>query len=58
MGYIDQGVTELDQEKLPSLLELKYHSVNDAVTQLGSVTEIRDVFVNFQGYLYQPLDRQ
>ena len=56
--YIDQGVTELDQEKLPSLLELKYHSVNDAVTQLGSVAEIRDVFVGFQGYLYQPLEGQ
>ena len=26
--YIAQGVTELDQEKLPNLLDLKYHSID------------------------------
>jgi type I restriction enzyme, R subunit len=50
--YIDQGVEELDQEKLPDLLELKYQSVNDAVSKLGAVSVIRDVFVGFQRYLY------
>ena len=50
--YIAQGVTELDQEKLPNLLELKYHSVGDAVAELGTVGEIRDVFIGFQEYLY------
>ncbi|HED17441.1 MAG TPA: restriction endonuclease subunit R, partial [Gammaproteobacteria bacterium] len=50
--YITQGVSELDQDKLPSLLELKYHSVGDAVTALGSVGEIRDVFTGFQEHLY------
>lgn len=50
--YVNQGVTELDQEKLPNLLELKYQSVGDAVAALGSVGEIRDVFIGFQGYLY------
>jgi len=39
-------------DKLPDLLELKYNSVGDAVTTLGSVTEIRDVFIGFQEYLY------
>ena len=39
--YIDQGVSELDQEKLPDLLELKYHTVGDAVEELGRVSEIR-----------------
>ena len=50
--YIDQGVNELDQEKLPDLLELKYHTVGDAVEELGRVSEIREVFNGFQEYLY------
>lgn len=50
--YVSQGVEELDQEKLPGLLALKYHSVADAVAELGSVAEIRDVFVGFQEHLY------
>ncbi len=33
--YITQGVGELDQEKLPNLLELKYNSMGDAVAQVG-----------------------
>ncbi|CAK8725574.1 type I site-specific deoxyribonuclease [Candidatus Electrothrix aarhusensis] len=50
--YIEQGVSELDQEKLPDLLELKYHSLGDAVDTLGSIAEIRQLFVGFQGSLY------
>jgi len=53
--YITQGVGELDQEKLPDLLVLKYQSVGDAVAELGSVGEIRDVFIGFQEHLYLPL---
>jgi type I restriction enzyme R subunit len=55
--YIDQGVGELDQEKLPGLLALKYHSMGDAVAELGSVAEIREVFVGFQAHLYVPQAR-
>ncbi|MDH5389131.1 MAG: DEAD/DEAH box helicase family protein [Gammaproteobacteria bacterium] len=51
--YIKEGVGELDQEKLPSLLELKYHGVSDAAAELGSVAGIRDVFIGFQRYLYE-----
>lgn len=29
--YVDQGVEELDQSKMVSLLELKYETVHDAV---------------------------
>ena len=54
--YITQGVGELDQDKLPDLLALKYQSVRDAVTELGSVAEIRDVFIGFQEHLYVPLE--
>ncbi len=52
--YVTEGVGELAQEKLPDLLELKYFSVGDAVAELGSVAEIRDVFIGFQKHLYAP----
>lgn len=50
--YVDHGVGELDPEKLPQLIELKYHNVHDAVRELGPVAGIRDVFVGFQQHLY------
>jgi type I restriction enzyme R subunit len=52
--YVKQGVTELDDEKLPTLLVLKYHAVEDAVRQLGGAPAIREAFVGFQQLLYQP----
>ncbi len=55
--YVAQGVGELDQDKLGSLLELKYHTVDDAAARLGSVPRIRDAFVGFQQYLYLYADR-
>ena len=36
--YVNEGVGELDSAKLPHLLELKYHTVSDAATQLGGVS--------------------
>ncbi|HUC51875.1 MAG TPA: type I restriction-modification enzyme R subunit C-terminal domain-containing protein, partial [Xanthobacteraceae bacterium] len=51
--YVQQGVGELDQEKLSDLLQLKYRSVPDAIDQLGDVPVIRDTFVGFQRYLYE-----
>ena len=50
--YVAEGVGELDQTKLPNLLELKYHSVADAVNELGAVSGIRDAFIGFQAHLY------
>ncbi len=50
--YVREGVGELDEEKLPHLLDLKYYAVNDAVAELGSVTDIREVFIGFQRHLY------
>ena len=47
-----QRVGELDLEKLPQLIELKYHSIRDVVNELGEVKNIRDVFVGFQRDLY------
>jgi type I restriction enzyme R subunit len=51
--YIREGVEELDQSKLPRLLELKYNAISDAAAELGNISAIRDVFVGFQQYLYQ-----
>ncbi len=50
--YIETGVDELDQEKLPGLLELKYHAVSDAAEKLGGVPKIRELFIEFQKHLY------
>ncbi|MBG12012.1 MAG: restriction endonuclease subunit R [Alcanivorax sp.] len=50
--YIARGVGELSTDKLPRLVGLKYHSVNDAVPALGTPGEIRAVFVEFQQHLY------
>lgn len=50
--YIETGVEELDQAKLPKLLELKYESVQDATAILGGVEIIRQVFAGFQKVLY------
>ena len=51
--YIETGVGELDEDKLPSLLELKYQSLTDATEELGGVDKIRDTFISFQKYLYR-----
>jgi type I restriction enzyme, R subunit len=50
--YVKEGVEELDQDKLPQLLILKYDDIRDAVTELGSVVHIRTVFTEFQQHLY------
>lgn len=50
--YIQQGVEELAEDKLPSLIELKYHAPADAVAELGSIANIRKLFIDFQCDLY------
>ena len=53
--YVQEGVEELEQEKLTKLLRLKYHdSIPDAVSDLGGdLAQIRNLFSGFQRYLYQ-----
>jgi len=52
--YVNEGVQELDQEKLTPLLRLKYDdSISDAVADLGKPEEIGIFFAGFQKYLYQ-----
>ena len=50
--YVKQGVDELSEEKLKSLLELKYQSIADATLVLGNPQAIRKMFVGFQQHLY------
>jgi type I restriction enzyme, R subunit len=51
--YVSQGSEELDQDKLPHLLELKYHTVSDAAAVLGGVDPIREAFLGFQPRLFE-----
>ena len=52
--YVTVGVEELEQEKLTTLLRLKYHnSLSDALTDLGPPEEVGQMFASFQKYLYQ-----
>ena len=51
--YIETGVDELDQEKLPILLTNKYQSLEDAKEILGDVANISKLFIEFQQHLYQ-----
>ena len=51
--YVRDGVDELDDKKLPELLELKYKSISDAKGILGNIRSIRDTFIGFQEYLYK-----
>jgi len=51
--YIETGVDELDQEKLPTLLTNKYQSLEDAKAILGEVKNISALFVEFQKHLYE-----
>ncbi len=51
--YIETGVDELDQEKLPILLTNKYQSLEDAKEILGDVVSISKMFIDFQRYLYE-----
>jgi len=54
--YIDTGFEELDQSRLPNLIELKYQSMTDAAEALGGVDEIRNLFFGFQKHLYERSD--
>ena len=52
--YIETGVGELDQSKLPILLANKFQSQEDGIDKLGgNALEIRDMFIEFQQYLYK-----
>lgn len=51
--YVNVGIEELEASKLPTLLDLKYHSIHDATEELGEVSRIRELFVGFQKHLFE-----
>ena len=50
--YVEIGVDELEQEKLPFLLTNKYQSLEDAKEILGDAANISRLFIEFQEHLY------
>jgi type I restriction enzyme R subunit len=51
--YVQVGVDELSQDKLTPLLRLKYgNSLTDALDDLGPPARMREIFADFQQYLY------
>jgi type I restriction enzyme, R subunit len=50
--YIEVGIEELAQEKIPALLKIKYQAIHDATELLGGVNKIRETFINFQKHLF------
>ncbi|MDG2487150.1 MAG: DEAD/DEAH box helicase family protein [Roseibacillus sp.] len=50
--YVNEGVGELDDKNLPTLIALKYGAVQDATQELGDTSSIRELFVGFQKHLY------
>jgi len=51
--YVATGVEELDAEKLPDLIKLKYEALQDGLEALGGAEKARATFIDFQKYLYQ-----
>jgi type I restriction enzyme R subunit len=51
--YVEDGVTELSRNKMRSLIDLKYGTIDDAIAELGQPSVIRETFVGFQRYLYE-----
>ena len=51
--YKEEGVIVLDDEKLPTLLELKYKSIQNAKQILGDLNDARNIFLDFQKTLYK-----
>jgi len=50
--YVKQGVDELDLEQLAPLLKVQYGGLHDAEPHLGSMKQIRAMFLGFQKHLY------
>jgi type I restriction enzyme R subunit len=51
--YVAEGEEELQPEKLPDLLELKYGTPADALRELGRAEDVRRSFRGFQKDLYE-----
>jgi len=50
--YVTLGVDELQQERLPDLIAIKYQSQLEGIEKLGGVQKARSAFIGFQQDLY------
>jgi hypothetical protein len=51
--YVRNGFKELGSDKLPTLIQMKYHSPHDAVNKLKmQPQQIRDFYLHMQQQLY------
>jgi type I restriction enzyme, R subunit len=51
--YVQLGVDELQQDRLPQLIALKYHSQMEGIEALGGTAKARATFIEFQKQLYR-----
>lgn len=50
--YIKAGVSQLSNNNIKDLINMKYNSLEDAKKSLGGINNIKEVFTNFQKSLY------
>lgn len=50
--YIASGVEELDHDKLPTMLELRYNTLADAENTFGGLLKVEEMYLDFQRNLY------
>lgn len=55
--YIEKGVEELEEKKLPQLLNLKYQTMVDAEFRLGDLEVVKVNFFELQEKLYQKTEQ-
>lgn len=53
-NYVKAGFHELDSDRLKKQLTLKYGGTQEGLSALGGALLVREVFDDFQKYLYQP----
>jgi len=51
-NYVQDGVDELDINKLSTVIKSKYGGIPEAEKALGNVDQINKMFIDFQQYLY------
>lgn len=50
--YVELGVDELDREKLPQLIAVKYGNLNDGLAKIGGIEQAMTAFLGSQRRLY------
>ena len=51
--YVKAGIDELDEDRLPKLMQNKYGTILEGTNALGGIEQARRTFFNFQKGLYK-----